>query len=153
MSEIKRPLVGVGVLLFNEKNQVLLGIRKSRLGQGRWGIPGGHLEFGETFEDCAIRELFEETGVLIKESLFLAVTNNLFEDTKTHYVSIFMRAFLPEHQYVQNKEPDKVVSWQWFDWDALPENLLIPMQTLLKNKQFMQIHDIISLKKSSFYSL
>lgn len=145
MIEVKRPLVGVGVLLFNEKNQVLLGVRKSKLGFGRWGIPGGHLEFGETFESCAIRELLEETGLIIANPVFVAVTNNFFEDTQTHYVSIFMRAFFPEKQELQNKEPDKIVSWEWFDWNDLPENILLPMQTLRENPYFIRVQNIISL--------
>lgn len=61
----KRPAVGVGVLIFNDKKQMLLGKRKGSHGAGTWCNPGGHLEFGESFEQCAIREVEEETGLKI----------------------------------------------------------------------------------------
>ena len=56
----KRPLVGLGVLIFNEHNQILLGKRIASHGHSSWGPPGGHLEFGESFEECAAREIEEE---------------------------------------------------------------------------------------------
>ncbi|CAM8906011.1 unnamed protein product [Rhodiola kirilowii] len=53
-------------------------------------LPGGHLEFGEGFEECAAREAMEETGLVIEKIELLTVTNNVFSDA--HYVTVFMRA-------------------------------------------------------------
>lgn len=55
--------VGVGVYIFNQKNRVLLGLRKSQHGQGTWCPPSGHMEYGETNEQAALREVKEETGL------------------------------------------------------------------------------------------
>ena len=52
--------VGCGVILLNSKGQFLMMKRTSKHGQGTWGLPGGHMEFGETFETVAIREVSEE---------------------------------------------------------------------------------------------
>ena len=60
-----RPKVGVGVAVFQE-GRILLGKRKGAHGDGEWGFPGGHLELGETVEECARRELFEETGMQVE---------------------------------------------------------------------------------------
>lgn len=49
------PKVGLGILVFNEQDEILLGKRINAHGSESWGPPGGHLEFGETFEKCAIR--------------------------------------------------------------------------------------------------
>ena len=59
--------VGVGIYIFNQEHQVLLGQRKSVHGFGCWCPPGGHLEFGETNEQAAIREVKEETNLDICE--------------------------------------------------------------------------------------
>ena len=58
--------VGVGLYLFNDKHQLLLGLRKSSHGCGTWCPPGGHMEFGESNEQAAIREAREETGLEVR---------------------------------------------------------------------------------------
>lgn len=62
---------------------------------GTWSLPGGHLEFGETFEQCAIREIAEETGLEIEDVRFLTATESMmkWQDREWHYVTIFMTAF------------------------------------------------------------
>ncbi len=57
-----KPRVGVGILVIKE-GKILLGQRKGAHGSGCYSPPGGHLEFKETVEQCAIRELIEETGL------------------------------------------------------------------------------------------
>ena len=53
------PLIGLGAttLVFNDKNELLLNLRSDT---NTWGIPGGSMEFYETIEETAIRELKEE---------------------------------------------------------------------------------------------
>ena len=60
-------------------------------GAGSWSTPGGHLEFGESLEECAIRETKEETGVSITDVKFRAVTNDIFEESGKHYITIWMQ--------------------------------------------------------------
>ncbi len=56
------PIISVGatVLVFNSKNELLLNLRSDT---NTWGIPGGSKEINETIEECAIRELKEETNL------------------------------------------------------------------------------------------
>jgi len=61
----KKPKVGVGIIVIKD-NKVLLGKRKNSHGEGSWCFPGGHLEFNESLENCAKREVLEETGIEIK---------------------------------------------------------------------------------------
>ena len=56
--------VGVGVALINEKSQLLLELRSD---VSMWGITGGKLDVGETPVECGIREIYEETGLTLKE--------------------------------------------------------------------------------------
>jgi 8-oxo-dGTP diphosphatase len=55
-------------------------------------LPGGHLEYGESFETCAEREILEETGLKIRGIRFLTATNSVFKTEGKHYVTIFMAA-------------------------------------------------------------
>lgn len=57
------PEVGVGVVAIDESNRILLVKRKYPPGAGKWSIPGGHLELGESLYEAAVRELYEETGI------------------------------------------------------------------------------------------
>lgn len=76
-----------------------------------YGNPGGHLEYGETFEECIIREVLEETNLIIKNPEFLAVTNDIFKQEQKHYVSIFLKSYCLNEHELQNLEPHKVESW------------------------------------------
>ncbi len=134
------PRVGIGVLIFNNRD-LLLGQRLNGHGHLTWGPPGGHLEFGETFEACAIRETQEETGLIISSLKLFAVTNNIFEQEQKHYVSIFLKAEYPSNQTIQIMEQNKVISWQWFPIDSLPMPLFLPLDHLIQNGYFMYTVD------------
>jgi 8-oxo-dGTP diphosphatase len=49
LTMVERPKVGIGVIVYR-KGKILIGKRLSHHGAGTWEIPGGHLEFGESFE-------------------------------------------------------------------------------------------------------
>jgi hypothetical protein len=59
-------------------------------------LPGGHLEFGESFFECAKREVLEETGLSVSNFRVLAVTNDIMEMEKKHYVTIFVCCSIKE---------------------------------------------------------
>jgi 8-oxo-dGTP diphosphatase len=69
--------------------------RKSNNGAGTYGLPGGHLEFGEDFAECARREVAEETGIHLLHVSYAWAINAIF-DERTHYVTIFMRGAISE---------------------------------------------------------
>ena len=128
----KHPRVGLGVYILKD-GKVLLGKRKSSHGNGFWSAPGGHLEFGETWEGCAVRETMEESGIEIKNIRFAGLTNDVHENENKHYITIAMLADYDSGE-VQIMEPEKLERWEWFSWDSLPSPLFLPMQNLLKQK-------------------
>eukprot|EP00878_Enallax_costatus_P041622 GHUV01048450.1.p1 GENE.GHUV01048450.1~~GHUV01048450.1.p1 ORF type:complete len:126 (+),score=18.67 GHUV01048450.1:363-740(+) len=86
--------VGLGVIV-KRGDHILLGQRHGSLGEGEWALPGGHLEPGESFEACAMREVAEETGILLDHVTFAAVENVIFPSGQ-HYVVIFMQGTAPQ---------------------------------------------------------
>ncbi|PIA63455.1 hypothetical protein AQUCO_00201060v1 [Aquilegia coerulea] len=129
------PRVAIVVFLMKEGNSVLLGKRLSSIGHSTFALPGGHLEFGESFEDCAAREVKEETGLDIEKIEMLTVTNNILEEPKpSHYVTIFVRAVMRDPlQTPQNLEPNKCDGWDWYKWNDLPKPLFLPLEKMVHN--------------------
>ena len=127
-----KPQVGVGVLILKD-GKFLLGKRKNAHGAGAWCPPGGHLEFNESWEDCAIRETLEETGIKIKNIRFGTATNDIFEKENKHYMTAIMLADYDSGE-VKIMEPEKCEEWGWFEWgkDTLPRPLFTTEQNLLK---------------------
>jgi 8-oxo-dGTP diphosphatase len=123
------PRVGVGIAVV-KNGKVLLGKRKKAHGSGHWGFPGGHLEFGESVEDCAKRELAEETGLQAVSIRLSSWTSDLIENTK-HYITLltFVDNFEGTPQLL---EPEKCEGWEWFSWDALPNPLFVPIESFIK---------------------
>jgi len=115
--EETRPKVGIGVMIFKE-GRVLLGRRKGSHGAGDYAFPGGHLEHGESFADCARREVMEECGIEIDQIKFLFVAN-ILDYLPKHYVHLTLVAQWKSGEPVV-KEPEKSETWNWYPVDALP---------------------------------
>lgn len=127
--EAKRPGVGIGVIVMRD-GRVLLGKRRNAHGTGSWSCPGGHLEFGETIEECAQRETREETGMEIGQVRHAAFTNNMFEARGKQYVTLYVTAEWNSGE-PENLEPEFCDGWEWFQWDRFPEPLFPPLRSLL----------------------
>jgi len=134
------PRVGVACLV-TRAGRVLLLRRQRSHGAGSWSPPGGHLEFGETPEACAIRETEEETGVMITGAEFLAVTNDLFSDDGKHYVTLWMRAEVEVGSGEPAvRDPAEVGAVGWFDPDALPAPLFASLANLVAGRTLPPAH-------------
>jgi 8-oxo-dGTP diphosphatase len=120
--------VGVGVLVIQD-GLVLLGRRRGSHGAGTWSAPGGRLEFGEDIEDCAVRELQEETGLTASAIELGPYTNDVFAEAQEHYVTVFVVARGIEGT-PRNLEPEKCEGWAWYAWDQFPEPLFTPLRNL-----------------------
>lgn len=125
---VETPSVGVAGIIRRGKT-VLLGERIGSHGAGCWGFPGGHLEIGESIEECIRREVLEETGLQLSDIHHAGFTNDLFAKEHKHYVTLFVTANAPEGE-ARVLEPNKCRRWAWYDWDALPEPLFLPIRNL-----------------------
>ncbi|MDO8594490.1 MAG: NUDIX domain-containing protein [bacterium] len=120
MENEQRPKVGLGVMVI-KNGKVLLGKRKSSHGAGEWAWPGGHVEYMESFEGCAKREVREETGMEIENIRFIRLLN-LKAYAPKHYVDIGLCADWKSGE-PKVLEPLKCEEWCWFDMNALPSPL------------------------------
>jgi len=125
-----RPEIGVGVCIIKD-GKVLLGKRTNAHGDGSWSFPGGHLEMYETWENCAEREVLEETDLKIKNTRFADVTNDIFPEEEKHYITLFIIADYDSGQ-LKTMEPEKCSEWNWFSWGKLPQPLFLPIRNLIK---------------------
>jgi 8-oxo-dGTP diphosphatase len=126
--EHSAPRVGVGVIVLRS-GLVLLGKRIGSRGAGTWALPGGHLEFGESVEQCAIREVREETGLEIQGLTPGPYSSDVFASDATHYVTLFIvSGSAMGEPFV--REPTMCAEWRWFRWSELPRPLFLPLATL-----------------------
>ncbi|NOI58895.1 nucleotide triphosphate diphosphatase NUDT15 [Vibrio coralliilyticus] len=127
----KEVRVGVAAVVLRE-GRILLGERIGSHGAHTWATPGGHLEMGESIEECARRETLEETGLVVEAFKKLSFTNDIFEKEGKHYVTLFVIATYSSGE-PQVTEPNKCKQWKWFELDQLPEPLFLPLVNLLKD--------------------
>lgn len=124
-----RPKVGIGVMIIKD-GKVLLGKRKGSHGQGEYAWPGGHMEYMESFEECAKREVMEEVGIEIGNIKFLRLLN-LKAYAPKHYVDIGLMA-----QWISGEpkvmEPEKCEGWDWYDMDNLPQPLFGTIESYIE---------------------
>jgi 8-oxo-dGTP diphosphatase len=118
--------VGVGVACTVWRDgKFLMMKRQGAHASGTWSIPGGHLEFGETWEAAAVREVLEETGMEITDVKFMAATNDIMTSDKKHYVTIWMTADWAANE-PEILEPEKCSAIGWYDFSSLPQPLFEP---------------------------
>ena len=121
----KVPLVGVGCIPTHE-GRVLL-VRNHR---GYWSSPGGHLDFGESPVDAAIRETREETGVTVRDVEFVALTNDVMEESGKHYITIWLRGVVDDPT-VTIIDKSEIAEAAWFNPDSLPNPRHIYFENLI----------------------
>src|SRR3989344_8223566 len=111
MDEAQRIRVGVGVMVLKE-GKVLVSRRKTSHGAGSFSFTGGHLEYMESFEECAKRETREECGIEIKNVKFLFLSN-LKRYAPKHYVHIQLITDWKSGE-PRVLEPEKTEEWKWY---------------------------------------
>ena len=114
-------VMGVGVIIVNASGEVLFG-KRSGSHAPYWSIPGGHMEPGESFEQAAIREVAEETGLRLAAPQVIGLSNNLetWQQEGKHTVSVCLLAAHPGGE-AERREPEKCEAWRWCKPDALPQ--------------------------------
>ena len=115
-----RPAVTADCIVFSRypKPQVLLIRRGNEPFKGEWAFPGGFLNMDETVQECARRELEEETGLVVQDIPLVGVYSRLGRDPRGHTVT---PAFLSIMDYPLDVcGGDDAAQAQWFPLNQLP---------------------------------
>lgn len=113
-------------------NKILLLERKNTWYEnGKYLPPGGNVDENEKLETATVRELFEETGIVVKESELKLIRNYQSTLQNRNFDSYYFLAtnFTGE---LQNKEPDRHSNVGWFNLNKLPPNTSAVVYDTLK---------------------
>lgn len=124
--------VGCGAFILNKEGKVLLQQRNKDPEKGYWSIPGGKLEWMETFEEAVKREIKEECDIDIKIEKLLGICDHIVKNENQHWVS---PSFLCKITNGEPKimEPTKHTDMKWFSLNELPEKLTITTQNAVRH--------------------
>ena len=116
-----------GVAIMDDEGRILLGRRSD---DGTWCLPGGRLEPGESFADCARRECLEELGCEVELDGVIAVLSNpgtqirRYPDGRSiQLVGVVFRGYLGSQEGTGDGEITEV---DWFRTDDLPGTQIMP---------------------------
>ena len=84
-----RPYLAVRAIITNESGKVLILKRANTAeGDGKWCLPGGNIEYGETADEAMVREIKQETSLNCTDTKFLFFLESLpSEESELHYVN------------------------------------------------------------------
>ncbi len=115
-----------------DETKVLLVQRGEEPDKGWWDIPGGYIGWDETIEECASRELQEETGLIVdsKDLEFFSIFSNPNNKAKNQVVDLYFvtRKFSGEI-IIDGQE---IVAAKWFDLNELPDTVAFDHMSVLE---------------------
>lgn len=132
------PGVGIGVIILNEKNQVLLILRNEdkdkalsdmRL-EGTWTLPAGKVKIGETIFDAAKRKSKAEVNLEVDNLEVVSLNDDINE--YAHFLTVGVLARMYDGD-ISLGDTEEHVDYGFFDLDKLPTNLCNPSKVILRN--------------------
>jgi 8-oxo-dGTP pyrophosphatase MutT (NUDIX family) len=130
-----RPVImcGANVLLVNSQDQILLHHRVDR---DWWGLPGGAMELGESVEETALREVYEEVGLSCRDlKLFNVYSGAKFYHRYSNGDEIYnvtVTYICRDYTGSIRVDPEEGTEARFFSLDALPGNLASPIEGIVQ---------------------
>jgi len=124
------PFPAVAILVRNQKNQLLLVKRSVEPAKGRWCLPGGFIEVGESIEEAVLRELEEETG--LKGEVEGLV--EFFSQTSPYYGALLIFGYRVNIQGGKLRAGDDAEEVGYFDLAVLPPIAFLSHQRLIEQE-------------------
>ena len=133
-----QTIVGVGIMLMDQSQKVLLGYRNKNDEPATWCFPGGKMDTHESIEYTAMRELLEETGLDLSQYLdsikpLNAMIDQASSTVKITFGTIYQLSDESLKSQICVNEPDIFERWEWFDLDNLPQPLFPETAVMLRH--------------------
>lgn len=118
--DYERPMVTSDCAVVNTRGELLLVRRGGEPFKGCWALPGGFMEMNESIEQCAVRELEEETGLKVAESdlHLIGVYSAPGRDPRGRTVTAAYATTLADDRQAQ--AGDDAAEVRWWPLNALP---------------------------------
>lgn len=129
----KKPLVGVGILI-RQGDKYLLIQRAAEPDKGLWSVPGGMIEIGERSTEAAVREVYEETGLVVEILRILDVIDKIIMDenkVKFHFVIV---DYIAEYKRGTLKASSDALNARWVTAEEFRDYELSPTLMVLLKK-------------------
>lgn len=137
-------MVVAGAFIFDKEKRVLM---QKRTDNGQWGFPGGFMELGESVQDTARREVYEETGINLEElELFGIYSGPQYDKTFTNgdQVSLVLISFICKQysgKLVESNEES--IQNKFYPLKELPENIF--------TEHKMLVDDLLSKRQTPIF--
>lgn len=138
----KRPIILVGAvaIIIDEDGRILLEQR--RYPKESWGLPGGLMELGESAEDAARREVFEETGLTVKDlkliNVYSGPGNFVTAENGDEFYAVTVAYYTERFKGEIQIDPTESISIKFFAPEKLPEKMVKSHKNILN--EFLRKH-------------
>jgi 8-oxo-dGTP diphosphatase len=138
-----KPIVGVGAIVIRH-GKILLEKRSNDPGKGKWSVPGGKVEIGETLEQTVIREVKEETGLTVRAPVIIDAVSQISLDkkgeVKYHFVII---DYLVSYERGEAQAASDAAALEWVPLDGVEEKDLTKSfrEFFVKNRERLERHN------------
>ena len=131
-----RPAITADVVVITKEQEprVLLIQRGNEPFKGHWAFPGGFMDMDETTEQCAIRELEEETGLKVSEVKQIGAYSKVDRDPRGRTITVAYLARIDEAEEVKGQ--DDAAKAEWFPLNKLPQ-LAFDHEDIMKDVKAM----------------
>ncbi|NHB56570.1 nucleotide triphosphate diphosphatase NUDT15 [Acinetobacter shaoyimingii] len=131
-------IIGVGIMLIDQNQKVLLGYRNKKDEPATWCFPGGKMDPHESIEYAAMRELLEETALDLSQDVASIKPLNTMIDkssgaVKVTFGTIYQLSDERLKTQIYVTEPEIFERWEWFSINELPQILFPETEVMIKH--------------------